>query len=119
MFHAYLYGPDGGPIPTTFEAAAERLARQGRMFVEPDGSFGRRGQAEGEFLEGTIYDAEGQIRYVDVRGNCPTVAWRAFLAAIDPALVTQGVLVLLPEQRRVGMAEFLASATRGDPVGWL
>lgn len=119
MFHAYLYGTDGGPIPTTFEAAAERLALQGRMFVEPDGSFGRRDEAKGEFIEGTIYDADGQIRYVDVRGNCPAAAWRDFLSAIEPDLLTRGTLVLLPEQRRIDMAEFIASATCRDSVDWL
>lgn len=95
-FAVYLYGPGGGPLPTSFEAAAERLQQLERCYLEPDGSFtwvidaGQRQQ-----VDGMLYDAEGRLQYVDLKGTCGCPAWQRLVARIAPATP----LTVLPVQQ--------------------
>lgn len=85
-FALYLYGPAGGPLETSFEQASERLQQLERLYFEPDGSFtwvGRPGSPQQ--VDGMLYDARGQVQYVDVKGVCSLADWRRLTEAIYPA----------------------------------
>jgi hypothetical protein len=76
-FHVYIYGPDGGPLPSRFEDVCQRLDQVDRLHMELDGSFvwvGPNWQ-----LDGMIYDHADQIRYVDLKGHCPHQRWNTLL----------------------------------------
>lgn len=95
-FHLYLYGPNRSPLATSFEAAAQRLERLERLHFEPDGSFvwARRQGLEQVF--GMLYDAGGQLQYVDLRGRCRRETFAELIAAISGSLGEMSV-VQLPE----------------------
>lgn len=84
-FALYLYGPRGGPLPASFEQSSARLQQLGRLYFEPDGSFTwavelRRRQQ----VDGMLYDAGGQLQYVDLKGDCSLEAWQKLMGAICP-----------------------------------
>ncbi|NND96549.1 MAG: hypothetical protein HKN47_04370 [Pirellulaceae bacterium] len=81
-FHLYLYGTDCGPIATTFESAAARLQALPRLYLEPDGSFVWTQVGGSEQIFGMLYDAEGQLQYVELRGQCKRPTWRQLVLAI-------------------------------------
>jgi hypothetical protein len=83
-FSIYLYGPDGGPIPSSFEQVAERLQLLDRMYFEMDGSFVWTGECDNERwqLDGVVYDSMGSIQYIDLKGWCPWPNWIHFLAIV-------------------------------------
>lgn len=66
-----------------FEDAVEAMSRLPRMFVEPDGSFVCvGGDAEQRWqLDGVIYDRDGSIVRVEVKGSCPEPALDELLSA--------------------------------------
>ncbi len=81
-FHLYLYGPNNGPLPASFDQAAARLQETAGCSFEPDGSFGfvaNRGQ---ERLFGMLYDAGGVLQYVDLQGQVSLGSWLCVLAAV-------------------------------------
>ncbi len=95
-FAVYLYGSDGGPLPTSFEAAAARLQRLERCFFEPDGSFTWVIDArQRQQVDGMLYDAAGRLQYVDLKGTCSCAAWQRLVAQIAPA----ASLTVLPVQQ--------------------
>jgi hypothetical protein len=74
-FHATLHPvpPDGG-FPCSFEEFAERVGRFERLYFEPDGSFvwvASKGEPSWQ-LDGMVYDRDGRVWYVDLKGTCPT-----------------------------------------------
>ena len=85
-FAIHLYGPQRQPLPVSFEDAQARLTALERMFFEPDGSFvWVGGRPVAWQVDGMLYDAAGQLQYVDLRGCCPYPQWRQLLAALAPA----------------------------------
>jgi hypothetical protein len=61
------------PLPVSFEQAAIELAALPRMFVEPDGSLVWVG-ADGDEtwqVDGVLYDRNGRLLYVELKGSCP------------------------------------------------
>lgn len=85
-FALYLYGPSGGPLDTSFEQASERLQQLERLYFEPDGSFTWVVQpGSPQQVDGMLYDARGQVQYVDIKGACSLTAWRRLSGAICPA----------------------------------
>lgn len=78
--------PAGSPDTSffvTFEEAAEALARLPRMFVEPDGSFVWVGDEPAPWqMDGVLYDRNGRLLYVEVKGCGPAVEFDRFLSAL-------------------------------------
>lgn len=107
-FAIYLYGPQLGPLSSSFDDAAERLSAIDRLYFEMDGSFvwtGTAGENRWQ-LDGMIYDRGGRIQYVDVKGNCPRQVWHQLLE-IFAGRATAAITVLrLPEQRRISGRSF-------------
>jgi len=81
-------------FPVTFEQAESSLAALPRMFIEPDGSFvwvADRGERAWQ-IDGQLYDRNGRLLYVEVKGNCPADALDRLLRAFgwpDVPLVFQ------------------------------
>ncbi len=82
-FHLYLYGPDLGPMDSSFEAAAERLAELEKLHFEPDGSFVWTRDGGAQQIYGMLYDAAGQIQYCELQGQCKYSSWRTLVRAIQ------------------------------------
>lgn len=61
------------PLGVSFEDATESLARLPRMFIEPDGSFVWVSEhaASPLQIEGCLYDRDGKLLYVELKGACP------------------------------------------------
>lgn len=76
------------PLAISFEEAAERLEQLPRMFLEPDGSFvwvatSSDGSADWKWqVDGVLYDRDQRLMFVDLKGECPEVAWTALLDAL-------------------------------------
>lgn len=86
-FAVHLYGPAGGPLRTSFEQASERLQQLERLYFEPDGSFTWVvAERIGHQIDGMLYDANGQLQYVELKGDCSLTDWRTLVAAISPVL---------------------------------
>ena len=68
----------------TFEAAADRLAKLPRMFIEPDGSFvWVSGDAQPVWqVDGNLYDRAGRLQFVDLQGTSTPECFEEFLAAL-------------------------------------
>jgi hypothetical protein len=72
------------PFGISFEEAAERLSQLPRSCVEPDGSF-FYGSAQGEppwQVDGNLFDRNGRLLFVDLKGDCPPEEFDRLLAAI-------------------------------------
>jgi hypothetical protein len=79
-----IYAPEGRRLPQTFEAFSEILATWTGMFVEPDGSF-VWAQSSGELrrqLDGMIYDRDGAIEYLELKGDSTSSDWERICAAL-------------------------------------
>ena len=69
----------------TFEETAELLGRLERMFIEPDGSFVWV-SATDELrwqIDGVLFDRDGCVLYVDLKGSCPSVRLDQLLTVLD------------------------------------
>ena len=67
-----------------FETACQRLAALERMFVEADGAFvwvSPQG-AEPWQIDGNLFDRDGKLRFVDLKGTCPSDEFDRFLTAL-------------------------------------
>ncbi|MCE9604880.1 MAG: hypothetical protein K8U03_08260 [Planctomycetia bacterium] len=60
----------------TFEEVAAALERLERMFFEPDGSFVwvSSDPQDAWQLDGVLYDRDGRMLHVDLKGTCPPTA---------------------------------------------
>lgn len=69
----------------TFEEVETTLGRCERLFFEPDGSFvWRSPAAEPSWqLDGIVYDRDGRVLYVELKGTCPDERLDEFLTALD------------------------------------
>jgi hypothetical protein len=73
----------------SFEQAAAALDRLGRMFVEPDGSFvwvssnepGVSSEPRWQ-IDGSLFDRNGRLLLVDVKGSCVETEFDRFLTAL-------------------------------------
>ena len=72
----------------TFEQAVAALERLDRMFVEPDGSFvwvsastAAPGEERRWQLDGNLFDRNGRLLLVDLKGSCPEAELDRLLAA--------------------------------------
>ncbi len=74
-FHLYLYGPNQGPIESSFEQAEARLNRLPKLHFEPDGSFVWALDEGRQQVFGMIYDAAERIQYCELRGCCSLTTW--------------------------------------------
>ncbi len=97
-FHVYLYGPQQGPIETSFEEAEARLSRLPKLHFEPDGSFVWARRQGSEQVFGMLYDAGGKLRYCDLRGHCDLAMWRELCRAIGGDQLKGLQVLRLPEQ---------------------
>ena len=84
-------------LAISFEQLLAELEKLPRMFVEWDGSFvWRGGDSKESFsnnegggngdawqLDGMVYDLLGAVRYVELKGCCPSQPWSEFMRALD------------------------------------
>lgn len=107
-FAIYLYGPQLGPLMSSFDEAAGRLAAIDRLYFEMDGSFlWSGGVSESRWqLDGMVYDAGGRIQYVDLKGYCPLAAWHHLLEIFALSEAATITVLRLPEQRRISRPQF-------------
>lgn len=91
----------------SFEDAATRLTRLPRMYCEPDGSFvwvSPQGAAIWQ-IDGNLYDRDGRLLFVDLKGSCPPAEFDELLRAFGwPA--TPLVFQLTREAVFLAEAEF-------------
>jgi hypothetical protein len=108
-FFVVVTSPAGFVV--SFEAAAESLEKLDRLFIEPDGSFVWAG--EGWQVDGSLYDRDGRLQYVELKGALPVEAFDRLLAALGwPA--TPVVFQLVREGKTVDEAEFRAWLAESD-----
>lgn len=96
------------PLPIRFDEALGRLDALPRLFVEPDGSFVWRGEEGGGWqVDGNLYERDGRVLYLELKGRCPAAAFERLATAWDwPAaafvvqLVRAGVFLDEPSFRR-------------------
>jgi hypothetical protein len=73
----------GIPFSISFEGATRHLAALPRMFIEPDGSFvwvGNEKNADWQ-VDGVLYDRQGRLLYIEMKGHCPQAAFDELLRA--------------------------------------
>ena len=105
-FHLYLYGPQQGPIDTSFESASSRLEMLELLHFEPDGSFvWIRGAGEQQ-IYGMLYDAANQIQYSELQGKCHYDTWQQLLFAIRGGPPDDLVVMSLPERQLQDLQSF-------------
>ncbi len=73
----------GTPLAVRFDDALDRLAALPRMFVEPDGAFVWVSSAADRpwQVDGNLFEREGRVLIVDLKGSCPPAEFDRFLAA--------------------------------------
>jgi len=72
------------PLPVTFEQAGEALCKMERLYFEPDGSFvwvSARGEPKWQ-VDGNLFDRDGRLLFVDLKGSCPSEQFDQLLLAI-------------------------------------
>ncbi len=117
-FHLYLYGPDKGPIDTSFEAAAARLQTLELLHFEPDGSFvWIRGEGKQQ-IYGMLYDAQGKIQYGELQGKCDNATWRRLVAAICGDCSQSLLVMRLPDRKLQDLQSFEREAwpVHNEPI---
>jgi hypothetical protein len=102
------------PFNLTFEAAVERLNQLERMFSEPDGSFVWVSPHDSLpwQVDGNLFDRNGRLLFVDLKGTCPPEEFDRLLAAFGwpetPLvfqLVREAIFLDEPEFRRWAIGE--------------
>lgn len=70
------------PLAISFDAAIDRLGRLERMYAEPDGAFVWVSPREGLCwqVDGNVFDREGRVVLVDMKGDCPPADFDRLLA---------------------------------------
>ncbi|MEM6365823.1 MAG: hypothetical protein AAF745_15455 [Planctomycetota bacterium] len=123
-FHVHCYGPselDSGElskrthpaIPTSFEAALERLQRLlPQVLFEPDGSLAWASPSHQ--VVGMVYDAQTTIQYVELRGHCDG---QQFIELVRTLAGTDDVgsyqLMLLPQRQWKDLQTFAKTLPGG------
>jgi hypothetical protein len=99
----------------SFEAALARLGELERMYSEPDGSFvWTSPHAEHPWqVDGNLFDRDGRLLFVDLKGTCPAEPFDRFLQALGwPE--TKLMFQLTREAVFLGEAEFRRFAEVDD-----
>jgi hypothetical protein len=103
----------GTRFDCTFEEALGRLETLERNFCEPDGSFVwvSAQAADAWQVDGNLYDRDGKLIFVDLKGTCPQEEFDRLLACLGwpetPLmfqLVREAVWLAEPEFRRWAQA---------------
>ena len=79
----------GDALPVSFEETAETLQLLPQLYFEPDGSFvyANRDALYPEQLEGQLFDRDGRIMYVELKGVCSSEMFDAILQSLGwPAI---------------------------------
>ena len=85
--HFYIYAPHNERFTTTLEQFADQVSNWPGLYFEMDGSFVwaiREGNSAVGQLDGMIYDRDGAIEYLDLKGTGPARAWERILQALVP-----------------------------------
>jgi hypothetical protein len=94
-------------LSVTFEQAGEALGQLPRLYFEPDGSFvwvSSSGEPRWQ-VDGNLFDRDGRLLFVDLKGSCPPEQFDQLLAAFGwPA--TPVMFQLLREAVFLDEAEF-------------
>ncbi|QDT13189.1 hypothetical protein [Planctomycetes bacterium K23_9] len=109
QFHLYLYGPECGPIESTFDAAAARLQAIEGLYFEPDGSF-VYSQAAGQQIYGMLYDAANQLQYVELWGDCKRPVWTKIVQAVVGPVDHELAVMCLPQRQLQDLQGFEETA---------
>ena len=112
-FHVYLYGPDRGPIETSFESAAARLQSLNQLYFEPDGSFVLTRDQGADQVFGMVYDTIDRLQYVELRGQCTLAIWRELMVAIVGRQESDLAVLVLPERQLQTLQNFENSLISG------
>lgn len=97
----------------SFEELEAVYGHESRMFFEPDGSFVWRSSADEPTwqLDGLVFDRDGRVRYVDLKGTCPPERLETLLAplgwprqAVMFQLAREAVFLADAQFRRYGAA---------------
>ena len=108
-FQIYLYGPQQGSIPTSFEDAAERLRTLELLHFEPDGSFVWIQHSIEEQIYGMLYDADGMIQYAELQGVCGWNTWRRLIEAVVGEASANAIkleIMILPDRELKNLQSF-------------
>jgi hypothetical protein len=73
------------PFQASFEQAMAKLEKLARLFIEPDGSFvwaSSQGESNRWQVDGNLFDRNGRLLFVDLKGTCPTEQFDQLLAAL-------------------------------------
>jgi len=67
----------------SFEEARERLGELERLYSEPDGSFVWASSQKDRHwqIDGNLYDRDGRLLFVDLKGTCPAKQFDRLLRA--------------------------------------
>ncbi len=74
----------GEPMGMSFEASQSHLNNLPRMYFEPDGSFVWVGDTDDRSpwqVDGVVYDRNGSLHSVEMRGHCPEQTFDTLLTA--------------------------------------
>lgn len=104
----------------TFEEVAADLERFERMYFEPDGSFvwvpadgDGSGSPARRQLDGMLYDRDGRVRHVELKGSCNSEEFDRMTAVLG--LPTSGMIFQLTREAVfLDDATFRRYATAGD-----
>ena len=83
------------PMAVGFDDALARLAAIERLYAEPDGAIVWTSPREGLRwqVDGNLFERDGRVLLVDLKGSCPPAAFDRLLAAFD--WPRQGVMMEL------------------------
>ena len=78
-------------LPQSFESLAEILERMPGMFFEMDGSFVWVDHTctPVSQMDGMVYDRQGKLEYVEVKGACNAYQWQSLCQAVCGLVVQQ------------------------------
>lgn len=91
LVHVQLHPPEGERFSKTFEALAEDIAHWSGMYFEMDGSFvwvdhssrtSAVPDAPKQQMDGMVYDRDGAIEYIEIKGTPSRFQWQSFLQAL-------------------------------------
>ncbi len=96
----------------SFEQTVALLGRLERMFVELDGAFVWSGNSASRIwqMDGMLYDRDGHLNRIELKGHCPKSAWQELLSAFGWPQQSM-VVHLIEHQCFVELPEFLECLT--------
>jgi len=112
----------GCTLPQSFETLAELLIPLPGMVFEMDGSFvwvdhtpSKAFQPElRNQMDGMVYDREGKIQYIEVKGNCSRAQWFTLCEAVCNLADTRRSEVTTPDFDRFHSTIRIHRVDQGD-----